>query len=163
MSSLVVVVFATWALLAALGQIPTVGARIGGRRSLGLVPNFMFFTSRIVGHELELVVREELPVGGHGPWRVVETARPRGPLWFLWHPERRHAKAYLDLALQLTGLRLQGRRAEAPADPAYAVLRQRAAECVLAGAGFQFAVRARDVLAAEAAPQLLFVSENCRA
>ncbi len=162
MSALVISIFVAWALLVALGQWPALGSRIGGRRTLGLVPNFMFFTSRIVGHELELVVRAARE-DGFGAWQVVPTARPRGPLWFLWHPERRHAKAFLDLALQLTGLRLAGRRAEAPDDPAYARLRELARQCVEPGARFQFAVRARDTLRADAPAQLLFVSEECGA
>jgi hypothetical protein len=160
MSVLVISIFVAWALLAALGQWPALGSRIGGRRALGLVPNFMFFTSRIVGHELELVIRE-VQDGSLAQWRVVPTARPRGALWFVWHPERRHAKAFLDLALQLTGLRLAGRRAEAPGDPAYARLREIAQPWAAPGARFQFAVRARDTLRSDAPAQLLFVSEEC--
>ena len=159
MTLLVVAIFAAWALAAALAQHPSWSQRLSAR-SFGLLPNFLFFTARIAGHEMALLVREEQGGGSWGPWHEVRTTRARNPAWFLWHPERRYGKAILDLALRLIHLRMTGRRSEAPADPAYAALAHWASAEVPPGARFQFGLRASDMLQ-EGAGQMLFVSEPC--
>jgi hypothetical protein len=93
MSTLAISLFVAWAVAAALAQHPALFRVIGGRRTLGLVPNFLFFTSRIVGNELELLVREESPPEAFGAWREVPTVRSRTLVSFLWNPGRRVGKA----------------------------------------------------------------------
>jgi hypothetical protein len=160
MSTLAISLFVAWAVAAALAQHPALFRVIGGRRTLGLVPNFLFFTSRIVGNELELLVREESPPEAFGAWREVPTVRSRTLVSFLWNPGRRVGKAHLDLALQLVELRLSGRRQEAPGSAAYAVLARCAGAEVSPGRRYQFAIRATPSLE-PGGGQLLFVSEPC--
>lgn len=162
MDWLVVLLFAVWGALVALGQFPRLTRYVGSRATLGLVPNFQFFTAPVIGTDLDLAVREVWGEARFGPWEAVPVQERRPALAFVWHPGRRRSKLFLDLAMQLVQLRLAGRREAAPSVAGHKVLARWAARHVEAGRRFQFAVRMADPLG-PGPPKILFLSETCQA
>lgn len=147
----------SWAAAAVVAQIPPFNVMIMRRNPFGLLPNWYFFTGRLLGHDLGLLLREE-DGGGFGAWRELPLARPRPPLAWLWHPDRRFGKLLIDVTSQLVSLRLRGLRDAAPRHPAYALVRRWAERHARPGVRFQFALVGRDGVAGEA-PEFFLVSE----
>lgn len=97
-----VVLFSTWFILTAIGQLDTSAAqRIRDWDVCMLVPSFKFFAPTPSVHDLHLLYRDRLPDGTVSRWHEVPMAKPPRVISPIWNPGRRYNKALFDTTQHL--------------------------------------------------------------
>ncbi|MEU9032972.1 hypothetical protein AB0D46_36820 [Streptomyces sp. NPDC048383] len=89
--------------------------------TLQMLPDWRLFAPQPVMHDFHLLYRAGEP-GHEGEWQVASTIAKRSASQFVWYPERRRDKAFLDLCQEVSFAAGEG-SSSAPATPAYRILR----------------------------------------
>jgi hypothetical protein len=96
---------AFWLLLSIIGQFDSAWLRLLRKYDvLGLLPMWWFFAPIPGRHDFHLLLRDRLLNGSVTAWKELPV-NPERHWWnFIWNPERRQRKSFLDLAVELTHL-----------------------------------------------------------
>ncbi len=89
--------------------------------TLLMLPDWRLFAPRPVMHDFHLLCRAGEP-GHEGEWQVASTIAKRSVSQFVWYPERRRDKAFLDLCQEVSFAAGEG-SSPALATEAYRILR----------------------------------------
>ncbi|MFE1553234.1 hypothetical protein [Streptomyces sp. NPDC058718] len=130
--------------------------------TLLVLPDWRLFAPQPVMHDFHLLCRAGEP-GHEGEWQVASTIAKRSVAQFVWYPERRRDKAFLDLCQEVSFAAGEG-PSSAQATPAYRILVDYVGEYLAAtgspGEMFQFMILRTGGHDSEEPPTCTFLSPH---
>jgi hypothetical protein len=156
----IVAVFAVWLFVSLLAQLPAM-KKLRSWNHFGLIPNWYFFTGRMLMFDLKLCCRDGSGPGSYSEWREVPLPVPK-PWWrIFWNPRRRLGKGLIDVTAELLEVRRAGKRDLAPSTLAYRTTLWYVRSHRPPGAqrDFQFSIQSRNPVRPSEAPSILFLSD----